>query len=478
MKTERWYVLERPPEDEGRRPYVWPEGTRQMWRSHLKERVGCGIRRFFKWARRDLERIEPSPAIFVFFPKDCDMSGHLASIRKVWENMLLFNYGCARAKKSSRPPGTYVGTGAVAIWTKHVLRKLADQSPLFAPIWADLKDLPPGECGIYLADEPSAAWLQSIRPDEARLYAEFGEARHLDMMGLDLKKPAEEVIERHLEVYSLQAEDRLGEAETLLEGLLARWPGFWRGYLDLATCALAQDDPKKAYAVIRRAQHQFPDCLNFDRVGVDCCMQLEDWRRAEWHLKRLWGLNPWDPNLKRRYAAVAFGQNDHALAVKLYEECAEQAPLSKNMRINLAVALAKTGRIPAALALFKELEKEGTPSALLLNNVGFLLVGAGRPLEGLDYCRRAVALRPKWESAWDSLGFAHLTIGNFPEAAKALLKAIELSPAFPDAWRHLLHAYQRGGDLERLEGAKAYVRRVLPAQLARFEKELGAELRE
>ena len=221
MKTDKWFGLERVKLGEGNRPYVWPEKTRRMWRSQLKDRLGCGIRKYFKGARGDLEQIDPSPSIFVFFPKDYDMSGHLASIRKVWENLLLFNYGCSRDGKSIRTPGTYFGTGAVAIWTKHVLRKLAELSPLFAPIWEDLKDLPPGECGIYLADEPSSAWLKSIQADERRLYAEFREARDLDMVGLDLKKPPEEVIERHMEIYFLQADDRHAEAE-------ACWKASWR----------------------------------------------------------------------------------------------------------------------------------------------------------------------------------------------------------------------------------------------------------
>jgi predicted Zn-dependent protease len=476
MNLEKWFGLVRNKPEDSLRPYGWPETTRRMWRAQLKEKMGCGIRKYFKAARSELEQVDPAPSIFIFFPKDYDMTGHLASIRKVWENMLLFNYGCVREGKSSRKTGTYVGTGAVAVWTKHVLRKLAELSPLFAPIWEDLKDLPPGECGIYLADEPSRAWLKSIQADEQRLHAEFQEARDLDRLGFDMNPPPKEARERHMELFLLQADEKLEEAEILLEGLLARWPGFWRAYEDLAANALAQNDPKKAYAVVRRAQKRFPDGLNFDRVAVDCCVWLEDWRRAEWHLKRLWGLNPWDPNLKRRYAKVAFEQKDYALAVKLYEECAEQAPLSKRMQTDLGVALAKINRVPAALALFKELEKEGEKSALLFNNIGILLASAGRPLEGLDYVRRALALGPDRVCAWDSLGFAHLKIGNYSEAAKAFLKTIELSPAYPDAWRHLLHAYHRGGEAERLEGAKAYVRRLLPEQLARFEKEQGTDI--
>jgi tetratricopeptide (TPR) repeat protein len=476
MKAEKWFGLERIKPDEGKRGYVWPEKTRRMWKSQLKERAGVGIRKFFKKTRWDLEQIDPAPSIFVFFPKDCDMSGHLASIRKVWENLQLFNYGCSLDQKSIPSPKTYFGTGAVVIWTRHVLRKLAELSPLFAPIWEDLKDLPPGECGIYLADEPDAAWLESIRADEHRLFAEFREARDLDKIGLDLKKPEKELLDRHVQAFALIVEEKRAEAEALLESMLIRWPGFWKGYFDLAVSALNRDDPERAYAVVRRAQKQFPDCLNFDRLAVDACMMMENWRRAEWHLKRLWGMNPWDPNLIGRYARVAFGRKDYALAAMLYAERSESGALSPHSKSNYAVALGKIRRRREALELFKELEKGDPKQAHILNNIGILLASAGRPQEGLDYCRRALALDPEKDCAWDSLGFTHLKTRNYPEAAKAFLKAVELNPVCPEAWRHLLHAYHDGGEAERLEGAKAYVRRVLPEELARFEKEKGTDI--
>jgi tetratricopeptide (TPR) repeat protein len=476
MKSDKWFGLERIKPGEGERLYDWPEKTRRMWKAQLKDRLGAGIRRYFKATDGDLSQIDPAPAIFVFFPKDYDMSGHLASIRKVWENLLLLHYGSWREKKPSQKPGTYFGTGAVVIWTRQVLRELAELSPLFAPIWEDLKDLPPGECGIYLADAPDAAWLESIRADEPRLFAEFREARDLDKIGLDLKKPEKELVDQHIEAFTLIVEEKRAEAEALLESMLVRWPGFWKGYFDLAVNALNQDDPERAYAVVRRAQQKFPDCLNFDRLAVDACMMMEDWRRAEWHLKRLWGMNPWDPNLIGRYARVAFGRKDYALAAKLYEERMECVPLAPHAKSNYAVALGKTNRCREALALFKELEKGKPKQAYILNNIGILLASVGRPQEGLEYCRRALALDPEQDCAWDSLGFTHLKIRNYPEAAKAFLKAVELNPSCPDAWRHLLHTYHDGGEAERLEGAKAYVRRVLPEQLARFEKEKGTDI--
>ena len=476
MKTENWFGLDRAKDEDGEHPYAWSEKTRRMWKTQLKIQVGRGIRKFFEFAKTDLGRVDPAPAIFVFFPGDCDMSGHLVSIRHAWANLQLFNYGCCRENKSMRAPGTYFGTGAVAIWTKLVLRKLAEVSPLFGPIWEDLKELPPDERGVYLAAAPDAAWLESIRNDERRLFEAFREPRQLDRIGLDLEKPADEAVRRHMDAAVLMSEDKNPEAETLLKEILVRWPEFWRADWDLALLALKEGDPKRAYEVTRTAQRKFPDGLAFDRVGADCAIQLKDWRRAEWHLKRLWGINPWDPHLLSRYARVAFELKDYALATKLYEECRESAAPAQHVQFKYGVALGKSRRVREALALFKQMEKEEPKNALLLHHIGILLAGSGRPLEALDYCRRALALSPDRARLWDGLGFAHLKIRKYPEAAKAFLKAATLNPAFRDAWRHLLHAYHNGGERERLEGAKAYVQSAWPEQLARFEQEKGREL--
>lgn len=392
MKTENWFGLDRAKDGAGEHPYAWSEKTRRMWKTQLKTRVGRGIRKFFEFAKTDLNRVEPAPAIFVFFPADCDMSGHLVSIRHAWANLQLFNYGCCRDNQSMRTPGTYFGTGAVAIWTKLVLRKLAEVSPLFGPIWEDLNDLPPDERGVYLAAAPEAAWLESIRADERRLFEAFREPRQLDRIGLDLEKPADEAVARHRDAVALMSEKMNEEAETLLKEILVRWPKFWRADWDLARLALEAGDP------------------------------------------------PQDAQFK------------------------------------YGVALGKSHRVREALALFKKMEKGESKNALLLNHIGILPAGAGRPLEALDYCRRALTLSPDRERLWDSFGCAHLKIRKYPEAAKAFLKAVTLNPAFPDAWRHLLHAYHRGGERERLEGAKAYVQSAWPEQLARFEQEKAREL--
>ena len=475
MNEGKWFEL-RSERDPAGLPYSWPEGTRQMWKGRIKERAGRGIRKTFEAIKQNIRRIDPTPAIFIIFPKDLAVSGHLASIRKTWENLQLINFECWKTGVPMRTPGRYFETSAVIIWTKYTLRKLAEVSPLFVPIWEDLKNMPAGKCGVYLAEEPNAAWLDSIRPDEERRFAEFRDTHNLDMIGLDLRKPSDEVAQLQDRAMDLLLEEKYEEGEALLKELLARWPSAWRAYWDLAKSAIWQDDPKRALAVIRLAKKQYPDALNFDRLAVDCAIRLKEWALAERHLKPLWGLNPWDPNLLIRYAGVAFGRDDFALAAKLYEDCMECEPLNLSARIDYGVALSKIGRSREAVAIFRLLEKEDPGNPTILNNVGFILASEGHPIEALHYCRRAVELAPEREFIWDSLGFVQLKTRNYREATRAFLKAVDLNPTFPDAWRHLLHAYHKEGKTDRLEGAKAYVARVLPDQLARFEKEKEADI--
>ena len=474
MTAGKWFELKRE-RDPDRLPYSWPEATRLMWKNRVKARAGLGLRKTME-KLKGVRQIDPTPAIFIVFPGDYAMSGHLASIRKVRENLQMINFECWRTGVPMATPGRYFNTDMVIVWTKFVLRKLAEQSPLFAPIWADLRDLPADACGIYLADAPPPAWLASIRADEERLFAAFRDTRNLDMIGLDLRKPDDEITQQLDRAMDLLMAEKFEEADALLKDLLARRPDVWRGYWDLARIALWQGDHRRALTVIRPAQRRYPDALNFDRMAAECAIRLQDWALAERHLKRLWGLNPWDPNLLVRYAGVAFGQNDYVLAAKLYEDCMECGPLSVSARIDYGAALSKIGRSREAVELFKMLEKEDPANPVVLNNIGFILASEGQPAEAREYCSRALEMEPKRESFWDSMGFVQMKSGDYREAARSFLTAVELNPTFPDAWRHLLHVYHKEGQTDRLAGAKSYVARILPDQLARFEREQGAEI--
>jgi len=456
--------------------YSWPEDVERAWDAHTGGSLGGGLEEFFAYQRHDMGQMPFSPAIFIFFPQDYDMSGHVAQIRKVWENAPIFNYGLYKKKASHPGSSGYFGMGGTFLFSKYILRKLAEESSLFQPIWEDLKDISSDEHGIYLAAAPDSQWLESIRPAEERLWAEFRDARNLDLIGPQMRKPQKVESEILYQANLLIIVKEFQEAERLLEGLLREEWEYWPVWEELIYCLFRKGDPSAAYDVVLRGMKKYPDCLWFDRFGYECCMGMEDWSCAEGHLKRSWGLNPWDPLLMIRYATLAFRLEEYPLAAMLYEGCCEHGTLHVSRLTDYGVALSRIGRLKEALVVFKEIESIGDPDPMFLNNTGMMLASLGHPLEALDYCRRGLEMDPSISPLWDSLGFTHLKLGQYEEAEKAFLKAIELEEQYPDAWRHLLHIYYLTDRHETLKKTRARVGYYLPKEVERFEREKGKEL--
>ena len=404
------------------------------------------------------------------------MTGHLLVIRKARENMSVFNYARCRGRCAADYATEYRGTGFVAIRSKYVLRKLAEESPLFRPIWEDLKVITSDECGIYLAESPDAGWLASIQLNEKRLFEAFSIRFDPEMFGVESADATDEA--RAFLAAALLA-IKLGQTskvEVLFQDLISQFPAYISAWMCYMCFLLEQGEPESAYEVLKRASVKYPDCLLLDRVGTECCLKLRNLSQAEWHLNRLCGSNPWDPFAMAGLANVAYLKGEFAVAVKLYEECLEHGVKGALAPTVYARALCYSRRFEDALAVFHELNSTNGSSATTLNDIGMTLVMLGRPREALDYGLRALDLDPMYRFAWDTVGFAHLKMGQYGESITKFLKAIELEPNYPDAWRHLLHAYHGAGQTQELIGARAWVGDLLPKELARFEKEKGTEL--
>ena len=281
------------------------------------------------------------------------MSGYLLRLRKTSQNVRMIEY---RAWKSGRPTlagATYAKTGAVVVWSKHVLRKLAEESPLFAPIWNAVRHLPPDWPWIYLADAPDAKWLKSIAADERRLYDEHGTGGEEYRKGLGPEPAEEKLRERCLQACRWMESEEYGRAEASLESLVKQHPGLLMGWKALARCALRQGAHAKAQALLERLKRDYPDCLEFDRFGADLSMEMKDWKGAEPYLVRLSNLNPWDPVVMKKMARVAAELQRHEQAATIYEECAEHGPLGFGDVGVLLSTLAKArrfGEVPRTLA--------------------------------------------------------------------------------------------------------------------------------
>lgn len=79
-------------------------------------------------------------------------------------------------------------------------------------------------------------------------------------------------------------------------------------------------------------------------------------------------------------------------------------------------------------ALERALELDGE-NATALNSLGYILAEEEVSLEkALDYCKRAVSLRPGNAACLDSLGWTYFRLGRLPEARSYLRRAKDIDP--------------------------------------------------
>ena len=72
---------------------------------------------------------------------------------------------------------------------------------------------------------------------------------------------------------------------------------------------------------------------------------------------------------------------------------------------------------------------------------------------------RAVEMKPAYPEAWNGLGHALRNQGKYPESLKAYDEALRLRPDYPDALEYLGEAYVKLG---RLDDARRVLERLKP----------------
>jgi tetratricopeptide (TPR) repeat protein len=72
---------------------------------------------------------------------------------------------------------------------------------------------------------------------------------------------------------------------------------------------------------------------------------------------------------------------------------------------------------------------------------------------------KAVEMKPAYAEAWNGLGYALRNQGKYPESIKAYDEALRLRPDYPEALEYLGEAYVRMG---RLDDARRVLERLKP----------------
>jgi len=143
-------------------------------------------------------------------------------------------------------------------------------------------------------------------------------------------------------------------------------------------------------------------------------------------------------------------------------------------------ALQRDGRHTEALAACDALHDQWP------ENRDVLLAGAAsrrhlmRIPDALAELDRLEALQPRWSRLHQERGLCHVALKDAPRAIDALLRAVNLNPALPAAWRMLEGLYRISGDPKNAATAAAHTAtlKALPAEVVSatalfFDGELG-----
>jgi tetratricopeptide (TPR) repeat protein len=475
----RWFPMISAKGMNPERLYGWTPRTEMAWNKHVRPRMGYPMEEYFRRYGMDLETIALKPSIFIFFSRDVPCSGHVASVRKAWSNAQIYHYAFhGKLAAKGQEKRICRGVGGIHVASRYVLKKMAEESPLFEPIWQDLQALSPDDFGFYMARDPDAAWLESIWPMEEQLFAEHRETRYRDFAGMKLAATTAEEKRLIEKADYLSAEGMADEAVAVAEEVLGDGSGHCNGWFRRHHYLMQADRCEEAYELVKRGMAAYPDAAVFYRMGADCCIRLERWAAAERHLRRVWGVNPWDHRVMLQWALAAFSMENYELSAQLHGLAAEHRslPLAAQAFYDLSLAVCgRHGEVPTASERMLDLV-DSNPWAQLF--AAMEMAGGGEYEYALELCAEALAVGEEIVEIWSSYGFILLKLRRYEEAEAALLKAIEMNPEFDDAWRYLLHVYRDWGQAEKLAKAEARVGYFWPETLERFGREKGTDIRE
>jgi predicted Zn-dependent protease len=159
-----------------------------------------------------------------------------------------------------------------------------------------------------------------------------------------------------------------------------------------------------------------------------------------------------DEQLATKSAAArqAMMTGRYADAVKLYREMEamspEGTPQKTGLRVNIAIALEKTGRPAEAIPELNRVVRAQPDSAPAWFLLGLAYQQLGQPAKAIEPLKRSVALQKENAEAWLELGDAELAAGRPRDAVYSFQQLSAQRPDLAKSWQGLGLAYVALGE--------------------------------
>ncbi|MCG6954777.1 MAG: protein kinase [Gemmatimonadetes bacterium] len=222
------------------------------------------------------------------------------------------------------------------------------------------------------------------------------------------------------------------EAIAFFEHAVARDPDFGMAHAGLAQTyvELGESGILAASAAFPRAKQAVAEALRSDPGLGDAHRALAylsaiwdyDWERAEREFRRALELNPSDADAYDLYARMCSAQGRHEEALVMVRRAKELDPLV--VAVDLATTLIRAGRYEEAVTAAEGAVAVRPGYDRALATLGWAYLKSGRTEEGLAQLERAVATSPEGVQWHAQLGHAYAITGQ-PEKAREMLRQLE-----------------------------------------------------
>lgn len=266
---------------------------------------------------------------------------------------------------------------------------------------------------------------------------------------------------------SLEALERLDEAEADYRETMEKAPKLFSGYVALSQLLFRRGRPEEAARVlslasgkvddsaeVRRmlgnselvrthlpeAVHQFEAALHFDPNDPGALFGLATAQRksgaidaASATIDRLEKADPTFPGLALERGQIFENRGDYVAAIEAYRKALAQRPGDSELKLRLGAALVTAGQVDEAEGVLGQVLKERPTSAEAEHYLGRVLFARKETAQAAQRFERAVNFDTLRADYHLYLAWALLEQGNFGGALESVQKAIERDPNLGDA---------------------------------------------
>jgi len=269
-------------------------------------------------------------------------------------------------------------------------------------------------------------------------------------------------------IYQFQKDDSasIAHATGLIRDVLQYTSDSKHALTLMSALLLVGDDPRYSRAIthLKRAINLYPSDTSLYPKLIVLLQRVGDNEEAREYQSRLSLFPNLDPQTKRAEIMLLQAQGDLETAIERISQSADES-LDELEMIDLAIMYAQIGKQEEAEAIFHKLMSEPNPGKIAVQVAADFYAETGRYKQGLQLIEKLTAGLSIGEK-YMQLGAFHQKHGEYDEAYKLYLKAVEAAPKNVQAWNTLAAFLLATGQPEKAMKAAIAGREVEPGNEA------------